>query len=436
MADSESTHPRSLESCANAAQTHTTGDLTLLHKTTHSNSKLQRPPKPKLKPSNPIEEATKSWLEILPPELLDVEETAKLISSVPRRWVAYPPMVLLPAGSFSHESWQIIQELLAAPLQDELWTRILSGISKKEGKGPLTHLAINSGIPLLAGSVGDESPVPVTTRMMNILRTPSGLITLYGDFGPELSPAIIPTVEDFQEAFWVSTKQNGITQIWAPRYTMFSRGNVKEKARLLDFHRGSDELRESRRWSKDDLRGDVAVDLYAGIGYFVFSYVKMGMGRVLGWELNPWSVEGLRRGAVANGWSVRVVKAGEEWKVGDESITVFEEDNNEAKERFRGIAAGRMGSVRHVNCGFLPTSEGSWEMALGILTGDGWIHLHENVGVNEVEARKREIELMFKNWIGKAGKKAEVMVEHVEFVKTFAPDVWHCVFDLYITNMG
>src|SRR5690606_18256943 len=133
-----------------------------------------------------------------------------------------------------------------------------------------------------------------------------------------------PRQEDLENAFWVSTKQNGIFQTWAPRYTMFSRGNITEKARILDFHRGDAGL-ERRKKSLAALKGLWAVDLYAGIGYFVFSYAKRGM-RVLCWEINPWSVEGLRRGALRNGWKVKLVQGQalelpvDELLVGDEQI--------------------------------------------------------------------------------------------------------------------
>jgi len=318
----------------------------------------------------------------------------------------------------------VLDSSLSAAHRNQLWTRFLEAISKKEGKGTLTHLAINSGIPLHKDENSDSKE--------NILRTPSGLITLYGDFGPDLSPDQIPTENDFQEAFWVSTKQNGITQVWAPRYTMFSRGNVKEKARLLDFHASPN--KPDRLRSKKELKGDVAVDMYAGIGYFVFSYVALGM-KVYGWEINGWSVEGLRRGAGCNGWSVKVVKAGGDW-VDEEvdRIVVFEEDNRRAAARLRGLSESEKSQVMHVNCGLLPSSEGSWEMALAVVAEEGWIHVHENVGVNDVDYRKLEIQGTFGSCLEQTEDERKAKVDHVEFVKTFAPGVWHCVFDVYITS--
>ncbi len=418
------------------------------------------------KPISPIEAAIRSWLEILPPELVVSMDSylKNLLSKAPKRWVVHPPLVLLPAGSFGEQWWEAVgPQHVASRYAAELWTALLETIGRREGKGVLTHLAVNSGIPLhksliqgsgsqglrmLAngGSCSDEAPgklsdhglnldssrIPASEK--NVLRTPCGLIMLHGDFGPSLSPETVPTERDFEEAFWVRTKQNGISQVWAPRYTMFSRGNVKEKARLLDFHRPDQSL-VSRQLAKDKIANDSAVDLYAGIGYFVFSYLKMGLRTVVGWELNPWSVEGLRRGAVANGWSVEIVRSNENLDHVDGQIVVLLEDNRNAAERLRGPLRHKLGSIRHVNCGLLPSSEDSWEMALEILDGVGWLHLHENVGVKEIQARTAEIEKLMVCWLKKTGDERSAKVEHVEYVKTFASDVWHCVFDVYISRL-
>lgn len=214
---------------------------------------------------------------------------------------------------------------------------------------------------------------------------------------------------------------------------MFSRGNIKEKARILHFHQQI-QGPEDRRRSKEESQRETAVDLYAGIGYFVFSYVKMGMGKVVGFEMNPWSVEGLRRGAVSNGWSAKVVGGGEVWVPGEESITVFVEDNVRALERLEKLRDSWLGKVTHVNCGLLPTSDQSWGTALRLLFSDGWLHLHENVGVDDVQTRRGAIESILKKKLSQAATEAKVKAEHVELVKTFAPGVWHCVFDILITR--
>jgi tRNA wybutosine-synthesizing protein 2 len=404
--------------------------------------------RPKKKPkANPIQAAVNAWAGT------DAQHTEALINTAPKRWVIYEPMVLLPSGSFGTPVWQDV--LSASSDASQLWMCVLNEISHTT-KEKCTHLAVNEGIPLhqpTSSSRTVESSSAGRTEKANptdwnAFRTPSGLRLLHGDFGP-LVTTPTPTESDFESAFWVSTRQNGIVQTWAPRYTMFSRGNVTEKARVLSFH--SPSATASHQLRSDRVRKGWAVDLYGGIGYFVFSYAKLGM-RVLSWEINPWSVEGMRRGAERNGWSVRVVRGegldrGMEEVVGkglegENQIVVFLEDNQRAEgrvRRLRGVLTGEGEEmdVVHVNCGLLPYSTDTWRSALACLgEGRGWLHLHENVGVNDIESRKSEIEGIYRGWLDEQGDEAgrTAEVEHVEKVKTFAPGVWHCVFDVYITG--
>jgi tRNA wybutosine-synthesizing protein 2 len=419
---------------------------------------------------NPITDTISKWLSTIPEGSKKNFNGihASLLSTTPKRWSIYPPMLLLPSGSFQSPPWPSLLQTLSPPKREDLWKAILLSVWLKEGGPQLTHIAINSGIP------SKQSPLQATTTTAtadqpakeeeNILRSPSSLIPLLGDFGPQVSDAS-PSEQDFSSAFWVSAKQNGIQQVWAPRYTMFSRGNIKEKARILSFRSvsvtGSMALEaemgmgvasgtEGQRVDVREEEGDeVAVDLYAGIGYFVFSYVRLGVGKVLCWEINPWSVEGLRRGAGKNGWGVRVVRGGDLraplWEIlsndEDVKIVVLEESNERATARIRELRQWEgerrktiLGGVIHVNCGFLPTSEPSWMSAWEVVRKekDSWMHLHENVGVRDVEKRKREIEEKINKWAVDEGCSSLVEVEHVELVKTFAPGVWHCVFDVHI----
>ncbi|KAB5585752.1 S-adenosyl-L-methionine-dependent methyltransferase [Coniochaeta sp. 2T2.1] len=388
------------------------------------------PPKPK---ANPISTAITSWLQPLPLSVLSITEhpskddlLKELLASAPKRWVVYHPMVLLPAGSFRPEVWGNVLHLVGEGERRRLWETVLLEIGRstggKEGVG-LSRLAVNEGIPAVMRG--------------NFIRAPQNLRMLHGDFGPEPTWLAMtdPTWEDFGGAFWVVTKQNGIWQTWAPRYTMFSRGNVKEKDRLLKFHDRAD--RKLRR-------NGFAVDLYAGIGYFAFSYARLGL-RVLCWEINPWSVEALRRGAAMNGWSVRVARPGafdyagevvwgEDGGVGPR-IVVFPESNEMAEGRLCDLDCGDFAAdVVHVNCGLLPTSEPTWRDALCMVKEpEGWLHLHENVAEEDIERRRGEIQAMFDGWEGSIGGGWKGVVEHVEMVKTYAPGVWHCVFDVHVT---
>lgn len=347
---------------------------------------------------------------------------------------------------------------------EELWKGVLDAISRLGGE-KVTHLAVNHPIP---GSAEDE----------NIIRAPSHLRMLAGNFGPDIPAGrwALGNGEgegerigemDFKKAFWVRTRQNGIFQSWAPRWTMFSRGNVTEKARVLHFGAASS-------WATDEAAGDaasggsngrngeevqIAVDLYAGIGYFTLSYLSQGYA-VLAWEINPFSIEGLRRGAVANGFEVLVVKGAPDWEAVRETlerrgVVVFAEDNQYAWKRFNegvrqlegkgGAGAGRW-KVRHVNLGLLPSSRMGWGVGGAFLgKGEGgWMHAHENIkeAGQEEEERGGEIVGVVREAMGVQGEEVQerrdvdVEVRNVAVVKGFGPGVRHVVFDVWVGPKG
>ncbi|KAG6049189.1 hypothetical protein E4U39_006379 [Claviceps sp. Clav50 group G5] len=432
-------------------------------------------PKPHPSSSNPIQTALSKWIATInPPDDTDngafTHWQQSLLDNAPKRFTVYEPMALLPAGSFSNLPWTA--ELLrhSTPIINALWTLLLQELSKNgKSKQPLTHLAVNEGIPLLQSVPGTT---PLQAGEDNVMRRPSSLRILYGDFGPS-EPNSPPSEVDFAEAFWVSTKQNGIVQTWAPRWTMFSRGNVKEKARLLGFpavsrqrpppppsSSSSSSVAAAAAGGADagaaaEDTSVWAVDLYAGIGYFAFCYAKLGM-RVLCWELNPWSVEALRRGAELNKWSVDVFHeptargvSTEEISRSQARIVVMAEDNGFARARIEdmrtsegGMGRGWLRHVRHVNCGLLPSSRLTWDCALFVTRSatpiqqqqqqQSWLHLHENVAESDIESRKGEIETLLVNNLEEKGLGRRIRVEGVEKVKTYAPGVWHCVFDVVV----
>lgn len=411
--------------------------------------------RPKSKPPNPISTAVCEWFDGHSRELSASEASRdSLVAEAPKRWVTYEPMVLLPSGSFTSPAWNKVLSTVSLDCSNDLWETTLRKIGDKT-REKVTHLAANDGIPLTVGATiaaeGSAHSSPEEQQQHeNILRSPIGLRILRGDFGPSETPGRTVTSDDFNRALWARTKQNGVHQTWAPRWTMFSRGNIKEKARLLAFHDAPSPPSEEalrplahRVQSRTALSKVWAVDLYAGIGYFVFSYAKLGM-RVLCWELNPWSVEGLRRGARANGWPVKIIQGPDlarptrELVSEEDKIVVFLENNQEAARRVQELRSHGLDlPVRHVNCGLLPRSDDSWEAARAILgrAEDGWLHLHENVGVSDIEGRRNEIQELFDGWDVRGGRSRAAKVENVELVKTFAPDVWHCVFDVYNYNV-
>ncbi|KKA28121.1 hypothetical protein TD95_005347 [Thielaviopsis punctulata] len=378
---------------------------------------------------------TSRFLSLFPPDQLLAWSSALALASpdqltlnLPKGYLTYEPLAIFPSNSLPDGPGTLLS-LLQGDQREILWRIVLEELARKSGMR-LTHLAVNAGIPLQTEDAGSSE---------NIMRRPTGLREVFGDFG-----AMEGGVQcAFAEALWVWTRQNGIWQTWAPKWTMFSRGNVVEKARLLDFHSSSpsppnpssSSTLSMRHIPATDLRHAVAVDMYAGIGYFVFSYARLGM-RVFGWELNPWSVEGLRRGALKNGWSVQVVQA-HDTEIGDAQIVVFLEDNRNALRRLARLQEqGKMeaGRVLHVNGGLLPSSEASWRDSWTVTREceKAWLHLHDNVGVDDIEKRAVEIEAIFNKWAEEEGGQRRAKVEFTMKVKTFAPGVWHCVYDVYV----
>ncbi|KAL2436859.1 hypothetical protein ABEF95_014939 [Exophiala dermatitidis] len=422
-------------------------------------------------------------------------------------------------------------------------------------------------------AVQKQQQPPRPARKQNVIRSPSGLVPVYGDWGPMLGPATSlqscnsdrtrmtnqsnPTRRDFDEAFWTSVSQyRGITQCWAPLYTMFSRGNVSEKARILgvDTSPSTAELTPTTKSASQSqiqsrfpgltsaelgqpLSTIDVVDFYVGIGYFAFCYLARGVRRVWGWDINPWSVEGLRRGCEKNGWGCLVVQVDDESGnlalvqeearsssnpescgqpenvareiavrilhsdracdsaqedskrtkmqpnpeisciafLGDNkwSAKVMAEIGRElARLRQDGLDSGVNLNVRHANLGLLPTSRGSWQNAVRVLikknsngkgredeekygshgekTKGGWLHVHENVDIREIEAMKEKIVLDLKSILEQPRKYEQgaeqetgiesqmtssawsVSCDHIHQVKTYAPGVMHCVFDIHI----
>ncbi|ETI20856.1 hypothetical protein G647_07199 [Cladophialophora carrionii CBS 160.54] len=437
------------------------------------------------------------------------------ISDLPKRYTAYAPLLLLPPSFIS--AAQQTPPLAAWPrfystLTESQRAALFRCITEEGFRGlDISRIAINAPIAASEGEVtnqvaaeegrlegGYDDKDKDCTRRPNVLRSPSGLIPVYGDWGPALPfeqhrvRTLTPTAEDFQAAFWTATAQHeGVTQVWAPLYTMFSRGNVSEKARILGLRSwfpGMTTARESEVdveiefGSHDDVTMVDVVDMYVGIGYFAFCYLKRGVRRVYGWDINPWSIEGLRRGCDRNGWKCLVVnvdaigsvgsaaggsvrelaeriREGDQGGPGEQNVVrcvAFLGDNKWAAKvlqeiqselrRMEGNARVERSNlnIRHANLGLLPTSRASWRDAVVILTTmheggkGGWLHVHENVDMREIERMTGEVVDQVNRLlqVSPGDRRFHACCQHVEQVKTYAPGVMHCVFDVAITSNG
>lgn len=409
-------------------------------------------------PSNPTKSKApsllaltlKRWLSSFPPSLLSPFDVSQFISHSHWSYTVYPPLLLLPRHTFSSPLWLDLTATTLKPHLPSLYTLLCATFK-------VTHIAINAPIPAFSPSAfpypssysrSAEIDITETRQSPNILRAPHLLQPLYNNFGPSHPLNHIPTPTDFLAEFWCISRQNTIWQTWAPRHTMFSRGNISEKARLLSL----DSLTVAGLGGKSP-RDTSAVDLYAGVGYFAFSYAKSEVGKVLCWEINPWSVEGLRKGAEMNGWNVKIIQTGvgeaqetdktKEMNGEENNLTVYFESNEHAARRIN-IIRESIPPIRHVNCGFLPTSQPSWATAVQALDPiqGGWIHVHENISTQSFNHRQKEITDIFKELVesnhhhhhhGKAPvSQWTVECVHFEQVKNFAPGVVHCVLDIAI----
>ena len=254
---------------------------------------------------------------------------------------------------------------------------------------------------------------------------------------------------------------------------MFSRGNITEKARIPNLPVTINKTATTSKNSNNDKKGGShadadadadaeaeaeaepawsAIDLYAGIGYFAFSYVRRGASKVVCWEINPWSVEGLRRGTRANHWpEATVIEESDHTDNGATKgkLVVYAEDNRFAAKRIDSLRP-LIPPIRHVNCGFLPTSSPSWRTAVRVLdpVEGGWIHVHENMAVTDIARRAEEIVALIGSYVASTARSSSspqqqqqqqqqqwtVECLHVERVKSFAPGVMHCVLDISISR--
>jgi tRNA G37 N-methylase Trm5 len=205
---------------------------------------------------------------------------------------------------------------------------------------------------------------------------------------------------------------------------MFSRGNITEKIRY------GTQLVQKDEW---------ILDMYAGIGYFTLPALIHGKAKhVHCCEWNPEAIRALQYNVRDNHVADHVTI----WE-GDCRVTIRDHPN-ELQHRFDRISLG-----------LLPSSEGGWSSAILALRKDigGWLHIHGNVAVKEVQTWSRWIAQSLQQLVVDHRTKNQwrndvwmkngtpcndhiddwmVLVVHVEKVKSFAPNVNHYVADVFV----
>lgn len=404
----------------------------------------------------------------------------QLIDSFPHRYQLYEPLILFSAGTLSNNPlWSPLLHSQGSSNSLKFFSLLCEKFSSLNKSQTFTHVAENA---------------PISDKN-DILRLPSKIIPLY-----PLNSSDKAT--DFDN-LWVHTTQNGIHQTWSPAHTMFSRGNIKEKARVLKFAKetinlysaaynnngkGDDnnniflQKNEKYRLALVQWEGrPMAVDMYAGIGYFTFSYLKAGFSAVLCWELNPWSIKGLLMGSGLNGWDSQlfVTQTEKEDESGSSNendpinpvtrfdkklfakflysdssrtkknnkIAVFQEDNIMSLERIKSAVEEYKRQhqtvysplIAHINLGLLPTTNLAWptavEIALYSSAPQVYLHIHANLSPNEmdpwIESTIKQLQSLIKT-LSEETTKSLVSFIHLEKIKTYAPGVWHICGDFLI----
>ncbi len=184
--------------------------------------------------------------------------------------------------------------------------------------------------------------------------------------------------------------ENGIRYTLDPAKVMFASGNVEERIRM----------------SKLKCRGEVVVDMFAGIGYFTLPLAVYGKpAKIYACEINPVSVSYLRRNAEQNGVSKIV-----EPLLGD------------------CRKAAPEGVADRVVMGYVRGTKNFLGKAMRILKPEGGIlHYHETYpNALLPQKAKEDIEKAAEG----AGRRAEIL--RLAEVKSYSPGVSHIVVDFRV----
>lgn len=168
----------------------------------------------------------------------------ELQRAIPDRFEFVGDVLLVPRDSFSEPHW--------APFAQQMWAQVCASTTPA-----FSRVARKAFI-----DPGEKRQSHVELLYVN----------------PQLLAAS-PSARTRERPGWVEVRENGIVYGWDLTRVMFSSGNVTEKARM----------------GRIGCRGDVIVDLFCGIGYYVLPFlVHGGAAFVHACEWNPDSVDALR----------------------------------------------------------------------------------------------------------------------------------------------
>ena len=191
--------------------------------------------------------------------------------------------------------------------------------------------------------------------------------------------------------------ENGCKYRFDIRKVMFAKGNINERVRI----------------AKQVRKGEVIVDMFAGLGYFSVPIGKLSKPeRIYSIELNPVSFNFLKENLKINHIH---------------NAVIFNEDNREVIDKLveQGVKADR------VIMGYLPPPKEFLDSCFKIVKKNSIVHYEDLVVVGK---EKKDIDRVVSEVEG-AGKKAGFNTELLlaKKVKGYGPKIDHYVFDFKIS---
>ncbi len=203
-----------------------------------------------------------------------------------------------------------------------------------------------------------------------------------------------PTVEMvLGEEEWVIRRENGVDYGYNLTECMFSAGNVNERRRMGEIVE----------------RGEVVLDLYAGIGYYTLPILVHSQAEhVHCCEWNPNSVKALKSNLEDNGVSER--------------CSLYFGDNRVAADELQGIAD-------RVILGLLPSSQDGYSVAMRALRKSGGVlHIHGVAPAKNYSSWTDEVVDELRSINTNRSIQAGIPIR----VKSYAPHWDHVVLDVSV----
>ncbi|MEM5778395.1 MAG: class I SAM-dependent methyltransferase family protein [Candidatus Aenigmatarchaeota archaeon] len=174
---------------------------------------------------------------------------------------------------------------------------------------------------------------------------------------------------------------------------MWSQGNKEERKRVIKLVKSKETI----------------IDMFAGIGYFsIFIAKYCNPKKIYAIDINPKAIEYLRK----NVWLNNV----------ESKIEILQGDCRKFANLLKNTAD-------RIIMGYLFKTENYLKYALEIAKSNCIIHLHRTVKIEEIEEIKQKIMK-----IGQKNK-CKIKITNVKKVKSYAPRIWHVVFDLKINKV-